>query len=220
MGTRLSTRIVQPLPTGIEDLALRLAWPIVGINLIGTAFGFWYYRFQFSGTPVLMWPWVPDSPLATLFMAVSLGLWKLGRTNELVNVLAFYGNIKLGLWTPFTLVVFRAEFADLHPAMYAFLFGSHLLMVAQAFLIHRYASFPPWAIVGALLWYSIDLVVDYFIPIVGEPHHTWIPLPRETEMWLGATAIDLIAAAAVILTLWITVFAFLTHIHDRYHSSA
>lgn len=220
VAARIRETAVAPLPTSIEDLALRLAWPIVAINLVGTGFGFWYYRFQLEATPVVMWPWVPDSPLATLFMATSLALWKLGRTNELVNMLAFYGNIKLGLWTPFALLVFRADFAYLHPAMYQFLLWSHLLMVAQAFLIHRYSRFPLWAIVVALLWYSLDIVVDYFIPVVGDPHHTWIPTPRDTHMWLGATAIDLIAAAAVLLTLWITVLAFTTHLEKRVHSSA
>lgn len=205
-------RVLTPLPQAIEDVVLRYAWAVVAINLVGTLFGFWYYRFQFSETPLIMWPWIPDSPLATLFMALSLALWKLNRTNELVNVLAFYGNIKLGLWTPFTLLVFRPDFGYVHPAMFQFLFWSHLLMVAQAFLIHRYSRFPPWAIVGALLWYTVDLLVDYFVPIVGDPHHTWIPVSRSTELWLNTTAFQAIAGAAVILTIWITVLAFMSHI--------
>ena len=211
-AAHIPDRIVAPLPRWIEDRCLQYAWFIVAINLVGTAFGFWYYRFQFSDTALFMWPWIPDSPLATLFMATSLALYKLGRSNELINVLAFYGNIKLGLWTPFTLLVFRPHFGYLDPAMYHFLFWSHLLMVAQAFLIHRYSRFAPWAIVLALGWYTIDLLVDYFVPIGGGPHHTWIPLDRTTEMWFGATAMDLIAACAVVLTIWITVLAFLTHL--------
>ena len=206
------SRMVAPLPGRIEALALRFAWPIVVINLIGTAFGFWYYRFQLADTPLVMWPWVPDSPLATLFMAASLALWRLGRSNELINLLAFYGNIKLGLWTPYTLLVFREDFSYLDPEMFHFLFWSHLLMVAQAFLIQHYARFPPWAIIGALTWYTFDLIVDFFVPIVGGPHHTWVPTDREAELWLNATAGDFLAVAAVVLTIWITVLAFLTRI--------
>ena len=214
---RVRASVCAPLPHQIEELALRLAWPIVLINLVGTAFGFWYYRFQLSATPIVMWPWVPDSPLATLFMAMSLALWRLGRPNEVINLLAFYGNIKLGLWTPFTLLVFRSDFAYLDPAMYHFLLWSHLLMVAQAFLIHRYSSFPVWAIVVALSWYTLDLVVDFFIPIRGGPHHTWVPTDRDAELWLQATAGDVLATAAVVLTIWITVLAFLTHL-ERNHA--
>ena len=207
-------RLVAPLPTRIEDACLRYAWLIVAINLAGTGFGFWYYRFQLDATPMAMWPWVPDSPVATLFMAVSLALFKLGRPNEVVNMLAFYGNIKLGLWTPYTLLLFRGDFGH-DPAMFQFLFWSHLLMVAQAFLIQRYSTFPPWAIVLALVWYTIDLTVDYFVPIIGGPHHTWIPVPRDQEMFLNATAFDLIAAGETLITLWITVVAFLTAIVIR-----
>ncbi len=213
MGPGLEIRPTAPLPRPIENLALRLAWPIALVNLIGTGFGFWYYRFQLESTAWQVWPWVPDSPLATLFMAASLALWQLDRNSELVNMLAFYGNIKLGLWTPLALVLFHQDFlAYQHPAMYAFLVGSHLLMVAQAFLIHRYSTFPPWAILGALAWYTVDLLIDYFIPIVGGPHHTVIPRVRDAEMFLNATAFDLIAAGAVCLTVWITAWAFLTRL--------
>ena len=84
-------------------------------------------------------------------------------------------------------------------------------MVAQAFLIHRYSAFSPWAIVVAAVWYSIDLTVDYFVPIIGGPHHTWIPVARNQDMFLNATAFDLIAAGATLLTIWITILAFLSH---------
>jgi len=55
---------------------------IVAINLAGTAFGFWYYIPQSRPEPVLAWPVVPDSPTATSFIACSLALYRLGRSNE------------------------------------------------------------------------------------------------------------------------------------------
>ncbi|MFC6903885.1 DUF1405 domain-containing protein [Halalkalicoccus tibetensis] len=202
-----------PLPRQLEDLALRYAWVIVAINVAGTAFGFWYYRFQFAGTPVVMWPWVPDSPLATLFIALSLALWKLDKQNELIDMLAFFGNIKLGLWTPFTLVVFNDAFlAQTATPMYAFLLASHLGMVAQAFLIHRYSDFSIPAIAAALLWYSFDLTVDYFVPIVGGPHHTNLPFadPMAVELALNTTAFQVAGWGATMLTIWITFLALAT----------
>lgn len=202
-------RLIAPLPRRVEDVCLRYAWLIVLINLLGTGFGFWYYRFQLAATPMSVWPWIPDSPIATLFMALSLALYKLGRQNEVINMLAFYGNIKLGVWTPYTLLLFRGEFGH-DPAMFQFLFWSHLLMVAQAFLIQRYATFAPWAIVLALVWYTIDLMLDYFIPIADGPHHTWIPVPRDEIVFGTLSAFDLIAAGETILTIWITVLAFYT----------
>ena len=190
-----------PVPKAIEDLGLRLVWGVVAINLVGTAFGFWYYLPQFSETPPAMWMFVPDSPVATLFIAGAFALWAMGRHNDYLTALAFFGNIKLGLWTPWVLVVFADSFlAFTAPAMYAFLLLSHLAMVVQAFVLYRITDFPLKAVGLALAWYTIDLTVDYFIPIVGDPHHTSIPVEYTTAFPAGTTAFQLAAWAAVILT--------------------
>lgn len=216
-------RWLAPLPRRLEGFALQHAWLIVAINLAGTAFGFWYYRFQFAGTPAAMWPWVPDSPLATLFIAVSLALWTLGRSNEVVNMLAFFGNIKLGLWTPYTLVVFSDAFlAGTAFPMYAFLLTSHLGMVLQAFVIHRYSRFPIRAIAAALAWYSFDLAVDYFVPILGDPHYTALPFadPTAVELMGNTTAFRVAGLGATLLTIWIAFFALATRAKKAGSASA
>ena len=46
----------------------------------------------------------------TSFIACSLALYELGRSNEYLNVLAFFGCIKVGLWTPYVLTVFADAF--------------------------------------------------------------------------------------------------------------
>jgi uncharacterized membrane protein YpjA len=217
-----------PLPAWLEDVALRWAWVIVAVNLVGTAFGFWYYGFhplsdpmivdQFALEPVVAWPVVPDSPVATLFIAASLASWKLGRSREWLDALAFFGCIKLGAWTPFVLLAFKSEFAYLHPAMYNFLFWSHLAMVVQAFLIHRYSDFPPWAVGVAVAWYALNDLVDYFVPVVGRPHHTLIP--AEPVVQQGGRAVvehvspahEIAAAGAVVLTVAATLLALATHV--------
>ncbi len=206
-------RYLAPLPAWLEDLGLRLAWPIVAINLVGTAFGFWYYRFQFGYEPVVAWPVVPDSPMATLFIGLSLAAWKLGRSREWLNALAFYGCIKLGLWTPFVLLAFMEGFSDLHPAMYNFLFWSHLAMVVEAFLIHRYSEFPVAGVAVAVVWFGFNDLVDYFVPVGGGLHHTWIP-PQFVGSGVGhpSPAHDYAAAAAVVLTLAATFLALSTRI--------
>ena len=191
-----------PVPQAIEDLGLRLVWVVVATNLVGTAFGFWYYLPQFSETPLVMWIFVPDSPMATLFIAGAFALWAMGRQNDYLTALAFFGNIKLGLWTPWVLVVFADSFlAFTAPAMYAFLLVSHLAMVVQAFVLHRITDFPLKAVGLALAWYTLDLTVDYFIPIVGEPHHTSIPIAYDAAFPGETTAFQLAAWAAVVLTI-------------------
>ena len=226
-------RYLAPLPRRIETVALRYAWVIVAINLVGTAFGFWYYIPQFRLEPVVAWPAVPDSPMATLFIACSLALYKLGRSNEYLNVLAFFGCIKLGAWTPYVLTVFADAFlATVTPpspvvpllglkfasnAMYAFLYISHLGMVIQTFVIHRYSNFPSRAILVALVWYGSNDLVDYFIPIIGTPHHTLLPVEPVVNGTVQhvSPAHEIAAAGAVVLTVLATVVAVLTRREKR-----
>lgn len=219
-----------PLPRWLEETALRYAWVIVAVNLLGTAFGFWYYIPQFGLEPVLAWPVVPDSPTATLFIALSLALYKLNRPNEYLNLLAFFGCIKLGLWTPYVLIIFSDAFLTtvrappqvislLGPdlatfAMYTFLLLSHLLMVLQAFIIYRYSTFPNPAIGLAIGWYGLNDIVDYYLPIIGTPHHTLIPVePVQNGIVQHVSpAHDIAAAGAIALTIIPAIVAVLTHL--------
>jgi len=203
---------VRPIPRWLEDAGLRLAYPIAAVNLLGTLFGFWYYGFhpvpasdplvvdQFARTPTVMWPFVPDSPMATLLIALSLIAFKRGWQADWLHALAFFGCIKLGLWTPFVQVWLNGPGA-IPLWMYQFLIWSHLAMAVEAFLIHRYSDFPVGTVALAAGWYLVNDVVDYFVPIVGDPHHTDI-VAEFTAAGLNHTGRvhDLAAAAAVTLT--------------------
>jgi uncharacterized membrane protein YpjA len=207
-------RYVAPVPEAIENLGLRLAWLVVVVNLAGTVFGFWYYRFQFGLEPALAWPFVPDSPMATLLIALSIASWKLGNSREWLNALAFFGCLKLGLWTPYTLLVFRESFLASTPLwLYLFLFFSHLAMALEGFVIHRYADFPVRAVAVAVAWYGLNDLVDYFIPIVGTFHHTTLPVQPIGEV-IGHVmpAHQLVAAGALALTLLATFLALATRV--------
>jgi len=203
---------VAPVPRAVENLGLRFAWVVVAANLGGTAFGFWFYRHQFADTAVVMWPVVPDSPVATLLAAAAFALWALGRPNEYVTVLAFFGNLIFGLWTPWVLVAFtEASVADSGLAMHTFLVVSHLGMALQALVLHRLASFRLRAVAVATAWYTANLAVDYFVPLVGpefsgpflpaKPHHTWIPVARDAVVTGDATAFQIAALGAVAATI-------------------
>ncbi|MCU4742960.1 DUF1405 domain-containing protein [Halobacteria archaeon AArc-m2/3/4] len=205
-------RYLAPVPKTLEDLGLRLAWLIVAVNLAGTVFGFWYYRHQFTYEPMVMWPFVPDSPIATLLIAVAIACWKLGYEQPWLTALAFFGNVILGLWTPYVLLTFYDAYAYLHPLMFQFLFWSHLAMVVQAFVLYRITDFPVWAVAVAALWYGVDLIVDFFVPVVGEPHHTALPVSRETSMYLGADALGIAGAGATAFTLLALFLALATRV--------
>lgn len=221
-------RWLAPVPRAVEDLGLQAVWLVVAINLVGTAFGFWYYGFhplplsdplivdQLAAEPALMWPLVPDSPVATLFIALAFGAWALNRNSEYLNALAFFGCWKLGLWTPYVLLVFAEGFRAVNPLpMYLFLLFSHLAMVLQAFVLHRISDFPIRAVAVAVLWYGLNDLVDYFVPVVGTPHHTLIPgqIVGADGFLTHPSEIHLLAAAgAVVLTLTATLLTLSTRV--------
>jgi uncharacterized membrane protein YpjA len=195
-----------PLPDRVETATLRLAWVVVAVNLAGTAFGVWYYRFQLLNTPLVIWPAVPDSPLATLFMILSLVSWRIGRDRNWIHALAFVGNLKYGLWVVVVQIAINDVFATGDPYHW-FLLVSHLGMGLQALVIHRYAEFTVPAVAVAAAWFGFNDVVDYLLPIVGDYHHTYFGPHLVSAGDHAVRAHDVAAAAAVCLTLLATFLA-------------
>ena len=199
-----------PLPVRVENLALNLAWVLVAVNLLGAIFGFYFYLLdtrQLLETPIFMWPWVPDSPLAALFAAGAFAAYARGSPREWLSALAFFGNLTLGLWTPAVMLIFHQWYALMDPLMYAFLVVSHLAMAAQALVIHRFSEFPVGAVALAVAWYASDLVFDFFVPLGGRLHHTWVPMAHHDPGPFGTTALDTMAVVATLLLVLATVLA-------------
>ena len=223
-GTDGLPRYVAPLPEWLEDTGLRLAWPIALVNLVGTLFGFWYYagrpletapplvEGQLGAAPLAAWPLIPDSPVATLFIGLSLVAWKLDWDADVLHVLAFFGCIKLGLWTPYVQLVLNGS-GGIAAWLYWFLILSHLAMMVEAFVIHRYADFSVGAVAVAVGWYAGNDIVDYFLPILDGPHHTWIRAENvQGVMFHSFREHDLAAACAVLLTIAATFLALATRV--------
>ncbi|MFB6205254.1 MAG: DUF1405 domain-containing protein [Haloglomus sp.] len=217
-------RYVAPLPTWVENVALRLAWPIAVVNLVGTLFGFWYYagrpleaapplvEGQLGMSPLAAWPLVPDSPVATLFIGLSLVAWRLDWNADWLHALAFFGCIKLGLWTPYVQLALNGP-GGIAAWLYWFLILSHLAMAVEAFVIHRYASFSVPAVAVATVWYGFNDVVDYFWPILDGPHHTILRAEVVGgEITHAIPAHDLAAGWAVALTIAAVFLALATRV--------
>ncbi|GGN97898.1 DUF1405 domain-containing protein [Haloarcula pellucida] len=227
-------RYVAPLPEWLENVGLRLAWPIALVNLVGTLFGFWYYagrplnlapplvEGQLGAAPLLAYPLIPDSPVATMFIGLSFAAWRLDWDAEWLHMLAFFGCIKLGLWTPFVQLVINGP-GGIAAWLYWFLVLSHVAMAVEAFLIHRYASFSVPAVAVAVFWYGFNDVVDYFVPVLGGPHHTWLrgePLVATYTFDHTVLAHDLAAGWAVVLTIAATFWALSTRVEKVKRRSA
>ncbi|WP_049985050.1 DUF1405 domain-containing protein [Halobellus rufus] len=189
-----------PLPTRLETVALRLVWVLVAVNLAGTVFGFWHYRFQLLDSRLVIWPVVPDSPLATLFMVASLLSWKLGKNRGWIHALAFLGNLKYGFWVVVVQLAINDVLATGDPYNW-FLLVSHFGMGLQAFVIYRYAEFTIPSVAVATAWFTFNDTVDYFVPIVGDYHHTYFGPRLGNAVNHDVPAHDVAAAAAVALTI-------------------
>jgi uncharacterized membrane protein YpjA len=218
---------VAPLPTWLENVALRLAWPIAIVNLVGTLFGFWYYagrplelappllEGQLGAAPLAAYPLIPDSPVATMFIGLSLVAWRLDWDAEWLHTLAFFGCIKLGLWTPYVQLALNGP-GGIAAWLYWFLILSHLAMAVEAFVIHRYASFSVGAVAVATVWYGFNDVVDYFWPLLEGPHHTILRAEVvDGTITHAVPAHDLAAGWALVLTVSAVFLALATRVEKE-----
>lgn len=184
------------LPKRIRDLALDYSRILVIINILGTGFGYWYYRFQLVDNPLHLWPLIPVSPNATLFMALSLTLYTIGKRNRwtrIVDALAFIGNLKYGLWTVIVMLATPSAYLNHSTtAMFAFLVISHALMATQAFIVLEYTEVDLKALFVSAVWYTFNDAVDYF----GPKLHT--PLPEGASFALAGLS----AAALTFSGIW------------------
>lgn len=156
------------------------AWAalIALVNVVGIAYGFYYYGQQFAITPAWLWWLVPDSPLAVLWAELALAAYWLlpasARRRWLwLDALAFVGNVQVGLWTCYVLLAYEADFHTLDflqgegPVhLNTVLWVGHLGMAALALVfvkgLRDARAWWPIAVAGA--YYLVNDVVDYFGP--------------------------------------------------------
>ncbi len=145
----------------------RLRWSIVAVNLVGIAYGFWYYRFQFLATDPWWWLVVPDSPMAVLLATVPLVLYGWGWRSDVLDAIAVVANVKVGVWTAFVLVYYPSFGAFQGPLVTNldfWLFWGHLGMALEAgVFLHDLRPLPArwWGILagGFLLQDALDYVL-------------------------------------------------------------
>ena len=73
-------------------------WMLLIVNVIGTIYGYIWYRYQLAETPAIFLPFVPDSPTASLFFVLVLTAFLLRRHFPLLEALAITTLVKYGIW--------------------------------------------------------------------------------------------------------------------------
>lgn len=130
------------------------------INLLGTIYGYYWYRGQLAVTEPIYYIFVPDSPTASLFFCFAIIGWLIGRNFKLMEVLAFITLIKYGLWAVAMNLLTFAENGQLGTDGWM-LVASHFLMAVQAVLYLPNYRYKMWHVMVAAIWTLHNDVIDY-----------------------------------------------------------
>lgn len=139
-------------------------------NFIGTVYGYWWYGGQLSQTEWYFYPFVPDSPTATLFLSILIVLILTGKKWGLVDALAFTTLIKYGVWAVVMnlLTFMETGFISWIGLM---LIASHGIMAIQAFLFLPHLEIKMTHFYIAAVWLFHNDIIDYVYgqyPVYGQ----------------------------------------------------
>ncbi|MGB6409110.1 MAG: DUF1405 domain-containing protein [Planococcus donghaensis] len=130
------------------------------VNLAGSIYGYIWYGWQLKITDPIFLVFVPDSPTASLFFTIVLGLWIFGKRNRLIEALAFVTLIKYGLWAVVMNLLTLWEVGSIGWIGWM-LIGSHFAMALQAVLYIEHYRFGWLSVALTAIWTLHNDVIDY-----------------------------------------------------------
>ncbi|WP_155800285.1 DUF1405 domain-containing protein [Planococcus halocryophilus] len=130
------------------------------VNLAGSIYGYIWYGWQLKITEPIFLIFVPDSPTASLFFTIVLGLWIFGKRNRLIEALAFVTLIKYGLWAVIMNLLTLWEVGSIGWIGWM-LIGSHFAMALQAVLYIEHYRFGWLSVALTAVWTLHNDVIDY-----------------------------------------------------------
>ena len=143
----------------------RILGLIIFINIIGSAFGLYYYWDQLMMTPWYYWLFVPDCPLYTFLLIFALLFIAAGKRFDTLNTVTAVGLATYGAWTMLILLYFSEVFFSPENAlMSCALWISHCGMALESVLLLPYikkARIVSWAVAGA--WFFVLAFFNYFV---------------------------------------------------------
>ncbi len=175
-------------------LNARILWLLFWVNLLGTLYGYEWYRNQLVFTWKELGPWlvwfVPDSPTASLFFTITL--WLLLRDlrsqtstkkriqpthaalwswRGLIEALAVVTQVKYGIWAVL-MIFWGAAQGDTIVWQQWMLVVSHTCMAIEALLYMRFYRFTVISVAAAALWTLLNDTIDYTFGVFP-----WLPQP-------------------------------------------
>ena len=160
---------------------------LVGVNAVGTIWGFLWYRVQLSETPWYFWPLTPDCPLTSLCFMLFLWFIREGKPwrkgwKAVISWIAVLGAAKYGIWTVLVLGQYILSPGSQPDGQDWMLVASHLGLLAEGVLFRRQLPAMPAMYGVAMIWFVLNDYADWFLLI-----HPRLPLPGEFSfaMWLS-----------------------------------
>lgn len=158
-------------------------WIVGLINLAGTLYGYYWYEPQLATSKWYFYPFIPDSPTASVFFTIIVFLWIFGRRSRLFEALAFVTLIKYGVWAVVMNALMLNELGTSNAyltTMALMLMVSHGAMAFQALLFSPLMTFRIKELVLVAIWVVHNDVVDY---VLGQ----WPRYPALAEhiKWIG-----------------------------------
>ncbi|MFC5714240.1 DUF1405 domain-containing protein [Thalassorhabdus alkalitolerans] len=138
------------------------------INILGTIYGYWWYKDQLAITPTHFLVFVPDSPTASLFFCFVLALFLFRKNNGLIEALAAVTLVKYGIWAVVMNIVPGFMGAELGWQNYL-LIASHLGMAIQGLLFAPFYRIKVWHLAVVSVWTLHNDVIDYIYGM-----HPWV----------------------------------------------
>ncbi|TRM12561.1 DUF1405 domain-containing protein [Lentibacillus cibarius] len=130
------------------------------INLLGTAYGYYWYRFQLYDTPGIFLLFVPDSPTASLFFTIFLLFFIFNRNVPYIEALAVITLFKYGIWAVVMNVLTLIVDGSLSWMGYMLML-SHGAMAIQGLLYTPFYAVKLRHIIFASVWTLHNDVIDY-----------------------------------------------------------
>jgi uncharacterized membrane protein YpjA len=135
-------------------------WLLLIINVIGTIYGYIWYRYQLAETPVIFLPFVPDSPTASLFFVLVLTAFLFRRHFPLLEALAITTLVKYGIWAVvMNLLVWKVT-GTLDVAGWMLII-SHGAMAIEGILYAPFYRFRWPHLAFAAVWTLHNDIIDY-----------------------------------------------------------
>ena len=135
-------------------------WLLLFVNVLGTMYGYYWYKWQLEITEPIYLIFVPDSPTASLFFSIALFGWLINRHFKLIEALALITLVKYGLWAVVMNIWTQFEGSPIGIVGWM-LIASHFAMAVQAVLYIPFYKFKWIHMLIAAIWTLHNDVIDY-----------------------------------------------------------